>query len=155
MKKIVPLLMIILLLIMPSVTTFAAETDHCKVLKTLFNGANIKQENGICKLEIPRTNLHVTNMGVKLSPEAIGLSFGVNFEKVGDTTAVVGEFALLGEEVNPVIDALRKGNIQVTALHNHQIGEQPQILYLHFQSTGDITSLATTVKNAIETTSNK
>ncbi|WJH33684.1 DUF1259 domain-containing protein [Paenibacillus sp. CC-CFT747] len=89
--------------------------------------------------------------GVPVSPELIELGFEANFEKKDSQTVVTGEFALLGEEVNPVVDALRKGGIEITAIHNHLIGEQPRILYLHFQGIGDRMALAKTVRLAIET----
>jgi len=73
--------------------------------------------------------------------------------KVNDKTAVIGEFALLQEEVNPVIDELRKGNIDISALHNHMLFEEPRIMYLHFQATGNMTQQAETIKKAIAKTS--
>ncbi|MGA9227376.1 MAG: DUF1259 domain-containing protein [Mesobacillus sp.] len=39
---------------------------------------------------------------------------------------VIGEFALPQEEVNPVIDELRKGNIDISAFHNHMLFEEPR-----------------------------
>ncbi|MEC0242530.1 DUF1259 domain-containing protein [Paenibacillus dokdonensis] len=154
MKKILMSLIVVLSLIIPTGTIMGAESKDCKVLEQVF-GTKVKQENGVCRLEIMRKNIPVSNLGVQLSPEAIELGFGANFEKVGDNTAVIGEFALLSEEVNPVIDALRKGNVEISAVHNHLIGEQPQIIYLHFQGLGNVESLAKTVKEAIASTDNK
>jgi len=151
LKKIVLFIAVSLGLFIPSGTVLAEGIQDCKAFDKIFN-VEVQQENGVCKLEIARKNINVSNLGVPLSPEEIELSFGANFEKAGDKTAVIGEFALLGSEVNPVIDALRKGNVGISALHNHLIGEQPRILYLHFQALGDAESLAKTVKNAIEAT---
>lgn len=75
-----------------------------------------------------------------------------NFEKVGNQTIVMGEFALLEDEVNPVISELRKGKIEVSTLHNHMLGENPRIHYVHFQGTGKLDQLAQTVETAIKTT---
>lgn len=151
LKKIVLFIAVSLWLFIPSGTVLSEGIQDCKAFDKIFN-VEVQQENGVCKLEIARKNIKVSNLGVPLSPEEIELSFGANFEKAGDKTAVIGEFALLGSEVNPVIDALRKGNVGISALHNHLIGEQPRILYLHFQALGDAELLAKTVKNAIEAT---
>ncbi|GIP26811.1 hypothetical protein J23TS9_19410 [Paenibacillus sp. J23TS9] len=154
MKKILLSMIVVLSLIIPTGTIMGAESQDCHVLEQEFS-TKVKQENGVCKLEIMRKNIPVSNLGVKLSPEAIELGFGANFEKAGNNTAVIGEFALLSEEVNPVIDALRKGNVEISAVHNHLIGEQPQIIYLHFQGLGNVESLAKTVKEAIASTDKK
>ncbi|WP_373233356.1 DUF1259 domain-containing protein [Cohnella sp.] len=103
-------------------------------------------------MEIVRENLEVTYMGNKLSPEMMELVFIATFERVDKHTAVMGELALLDEEVNPVIDGLRQGGLDVSALHNHMIGEKPRILYVHFQGMGDVSQLAQTIKGAIEKT---
>ncbi|WP_438350523.1 DUF1259 domain-containing protein [Paenibacillus sp. FA6] len=154
MKKILPFLILSLMMIMPATTTFGAEKNDCNTLKSVFN-VDVKQEDKICIVAIPRQDLNGSFMGLKVSPEMIGLSLEANFAKVGSTTVVTGEFALLERQVNPVIDALRKGHLEVSALHNHWIDQQPQVLYLHFQGTGDLESLAKTVKSAMDTTVQK
>ena len=63
---------------------------------------------------------------------------------------VMGDTVMLGSEVNPVIDALRAGGIEVVALHNHMLGEQPQIMFMHYQGEGDADALARTVRRAID-----
>ncbi|MEI0737444.1 DUF1259 domain-containing protein [Paenibacillus sp. JTLBN-2024] len=138
-EKILRFMAAAFLLLVPSGTVLGAEAPNCQVFDKVFN-TELKHENGLCKIRDSPQSIKVSNLGVPLSPEEIELSFGANFEKVGDKTAVIGEFALLGNEVNPVIDALRKGNINISALHNHLIGEEPRILFLHFQALGDAES---------------
>ncbi|MCJ8013743.1 DUF1259 domain-containing protein [Paenibacillus sp. KQZ6P-2] len=154
MKKIMLFIIAACMLLIPAAPIMGKESNQCRIFEKVFN-TSVEQENDVCKMEIVRKNIHVSNLGVALSPEAVELSFGANFERVGKQTAVIGEFALLGSEVNPVIDTLRKGNIEISALHNHLIGEQPRILYLHFQALGDAETLARTVKEAIDKTSSK
>ncbi|PYU25065.1 MAG: hypothetical protein DMG30_06510 [Acidobacteria bacterium] len=36
------------------------------------------------------------------------------------------------KEVNSVISALEEHKIQVTALHNHMLTEQPRLFFIHF-----------------------
>ncbi|MED5018576.1 DUF1259 domain-containing protein [Paenibacillus chibensis] len=148
MKKLVSFLMIFCLLLGPANLTRGAESPNCRQLENIFK-TGVKQEDGICRLEFIRKNIPVSNLGIQLLPETIELAFGANFQQAGNQSVVIGEFALLVPEVNRVIDALRKGNIEVSAVHNHMIGENPQIIYLHFQGRGDTEALAATVKAAI------
>ncbi|MWV42900.1 DUF1259 domain-containing protein [Paenibacillus sp. HJL G12] len=154
MNRTISLLIAFSLLCIPAGTSLGAKSNDCKEIEHIFK-TNVKQVNGVCKLGIMRHDIAISILGVSLSPDTVELGFGANFENVGDQTAVIGEFALLGSEVNRVIDTLRKGNIEISALHNHQIGEQPQILYLHFQALGKEEALAGTVKAAIEATNRK
>jgi hypothetical protein len=54
----------------------------------------------------------------------------------------------LGEEVNPVVDALRAGDIEVVAIHNHMLGGEPNFIFVHFQGRGDALALARTIRTA-------
>lgn len=153
MKKLA-VISLLLMISLPLTQAYANQTSDCKPLKRIF-GNHVKAENTVCRLEIERKNLNVSHMGMKQSPEMMELSLMANFENVDNRTAIMGEFALLEQEVNSVIDALRKGGIEVSALHNHMMGENPRILYLHFQGMGDVVHLAETVKFAINKTSER
>jgi hypothetical protein len=131
-----------------------AKDQDCQVLGKLFN-TEVNDQNGVCMVEILRKDLDVSHLGLKLSPETMELVFHLAFEKIDQHTAVMGELALLEEEVNPVIDVLREGNIEVSAIHNHMIGERPRVVYLHFQGLGDQTELAKIIKAAIGKTGHK
>lgn len=149
-KKVILILVLSLFLLRPVDMVYGAEHPECLLMEDLFT-VKVREVNKVCKVEIPRKKLKVTLEGLKVSPEMLELAFGANFETVGNTSVVTGEFALLPKEVNPVIDALRKGDLEISALHNHWF-EQPEVLYLHFQGTGDPESLAKTVKSAIDAT---
>ena len=49
---------------------------------------------------------------------------------------------LLAGEVNPVIRALRAHEIEVTAVHNHMLSEEPRLFFMHFWGVGDAAQLA-------------
>ena len=57
---------------------------------------------------------------------------------------------MLEPEVNPVIAALRKNNLEVVALHSHMLGEQPRMIFLHYHGTGDSTTLARGFRAALD-----
>jgi hypothetical protein len=56
---------------------------------------------------------------------------------------------LLQKEVNPVISALAEANIDVTALHNHFLGENPRIMYMHISAMGPAGDLARGIRRAL------
>ena len=151
MKKIIIAAALFFTMVLPAGTNAAGQAD-CDALKSIFQ-TDVESDDGICKVEIVRKSPNVTHIGKKLSPETMELVFHVAFEKVNDKTAVIGELALLQEEVNPVIDELRKGNIDISALHNHMLHEEPRIMYLHFQGTGNMTKQAEAIQKAIAKTS--
>jgi hypothetical protein len=56
---------------------------------------------------------------------------------------------LTAEEVKPVIQALRAGGIEVTALHSHMLNEQPRLFFMHFWANDDAIKLAKSLRTAL------
>jgi hypothetical protein len=108
-------------------------------------------QNGIYKIGLPRTDLNVHIGGTKVEPAA-GLGSWMAFTFAETDTICDGDLALTAEEVNPVISALQAGGIEVSAIHNHLIGEEPQIMYVHFFGKGKWEDLAKTLKAALNLT---
>ena len=97
-------------------------------------------------------NETITEMGHQLLP-AMGVSTALNFQPTGDTTAAItGDFLLMANEVNPVAQTLRANGIDVTALHQHHLGEQPKTYYMHFWANGDPSTLAQGLRAALDQT---
>jgi hypothetical protein len=59
---------------------------------------------------------------------------------------------LIYHEVNPVAQTLRQNNIDVTALHNHALADQPRLFYMHFWGTGETLALARVLRAALDHT---
>nr|WP_295974598.1 DUF1259 domain-containing protein [uncultured Bacillus sp.] len=152
MKQLIMILTVMFLIFnIPSV--MHAETgEQCEILGKIFGKEAVETKDKVCAVEILRDDLNLTHMGKKLSPETMEVAFQIAFEEVNGKTAVMGEMALLEDEVNPVIDELRKGKFEISALHNHMIQENPRILYLHFQGIGELKQQAETIKKAIAKT---
>jgi hypothetical protein len=94
----------------------------------------------------------ITENGHELLP-AQGVSTGLNFQPTGDNTAAItGDFVLMGNEVDAVAQALTARGIDVTAIHQHHIDEQPRLFYLHFWANDDPTKLATGLRAALDQT---
>ena len=93
------------------------------------------------KYTIGRDDLRVLAMDAHIT-KTIGLNTWAAFAGEPDAAHIAGDFAMLEPEVNPVIRALRANNLEVVAVHNHMIGEQPHIMFLHYYGRGAATTLA-------------
>jgi hypothetical protein len=83
----------------------------------------------------------------------MGVAIGINFQPTGGgKAAITGDFVLTGNEVNPVISALRSNGIEVTALHSHMLDEQPRLFFMHFWANDDAIKLAKGLRAALDKT---
>src|SRR3954468_3650892 len=104
-------------------------------------GARGQANGGVYQFSIRRAD-QVMQDGAAVPP-SLGLSIAINFQPTIDGRAVTtGDFVLLGSEVGPVLRALREHGIEVTALHNHMIDEQPRLFFMHFWGNDDSGKLA-------------
>ena len=108
---------------------------------------------GVYQFNVPRRD-PVTEDGMQLSPVGpMGVAIGINFQPTGGgKAAITGDFVLTGDEVNPVITALRTHGIEVTALHNHMLDEQPRLFFMHFWANDDAVQLAKGLRAALDKT---
>lgn len=110
-----------------------------------------KANNGIYQYTIPRAE-KITDGGMDIPP-AMGTASAINFQPTGaGKAAITGDFVLLAQEVNPVIQALRKHGIEVTAVHSHMLTENPRLFYLHFWANDNATKLAQGLRAALDQT---
>jgi hypothetical protein len=106
----------------------------------------------VYKVSFPRGDLAVTLDGVTIKP-ALALGSWAAFKEIGGGSVMaMGDLVLLESEVTPVMDALQKGGIEQSALHNHLIGESPHVMYMHFDGHGDAAKLARTLHDALALT---
>ena len=103
---------------------------------------------GIYRVGLPRTDLKVTLDGVELKA-GFALGSWLAFEKMGDQGMVMGDLVLTMDEVAPVMTKLAAGGIEVTALHNHLLRNQPFTMYMHVQGNGDPVKLAAALHAAL------
>lgn len=111
-------------------------------------GAKGKNAGGVYQFSFPRAEpIRENGMAV---PPALGVATGINFEPTGGgKAAITGDFVLIGREVNPVAKALREHGIEVTAVHNHMLGEEPRLFFMHFWAHDDAQKLAEGLKAAL------
>jgi len=74
-----------------------------------------QQSGHAYKLSFPRTDLQVTVQGVTVKP---GLALGSWAGFMGDDSdaIVMGDLVLLQDELNPVMEKLRKGGLEITGI---------------------------------------
>jgi hypothetical protein len=139
--------LMLLSLVTPSLADAAA--DFPEVEKIL--GASGQTEDGVLVVRFPRSDIKVTIDGEPM-PTALGFGGWTAWKSMGKDTMVMGDLVLLEKEVNPVISALQEANLQVTALHNHFLGEQPRIMYMHIGGMGDPLKMARGIRSALDQT---
>lgn len=100
-----------------------------------------KVSGGVYKFSIAPTYT-ITSNGMTIPP-SMGMSTGLAFQPLGKGhAAVTGDFVLRGNQVNPVIRALRTNGILVTALHSHMLDATPTMFFMHFYNVGTAVTLA-------------
>ena len=52
--------------------------------------------------------------------------------------------------LNPVIRALRANDIEVTALHNHMLDDEPRLFFMHFWANDDVAKLAKGLRESLD-----
>jgi hypothetical protein len=93
------------------------------------------------KYTVGREDLTIMAMGAEMTP-AIGLNSWASFAGNREKAHIAGDIAMLESEVNSVINALRKNDIEVVALHHHMLGDDPHIIFLHYYGRGPAVKLA-------------
>ena len=116
-------------------------------------GVKGQANGGVYQFNVPRRD-PVTEGGMQIAPVGpMGVAIGINFQPTGGgKAAITGDFVLTGDEVNPVIKALRANGIEVTAVHSHMLDEQPRLFFLHFWANDDALKLARGLRVALDKT---
>jgi hypothetical protein len=114
-------------------------------------GAKGAANGGVLQYSIPRGET-IRDAGMVVPP-SMGLATVINIQPTsGDKAVTTGDFVLTGQEVAPVLNALRRNGIEVTALHNHLSQEEPRLFFLHFWGNAEAVQLATGLKQALSET---
>lgn len=109
-------------------------------------GAKGEMKDGVLRFTFGKTT--------RMHGETVGAAMGVNTWAAfagSDVRAVVdGDYAMEEDELQAVLKALRKGGIDVVAIHSHMTHEEPRIVFLHYWGTGPAARLAQVIKSALE-----
>jgi hypothetical protein len=114
-------------------------------------GAKGTVNGGVYQFNVPRRD-PITESGMTV-PTAMGSANAINFQPTGGgKAAITGDFVITGDEVNPMIKALRSNGIEVTALHSHMLTEQPRVFFMHFWANDNSLKLAKGIRAALDKT---
>jgi Domain of Unknown Function (DUF1259) len=116
-------------------------------------GVKGQANGGVYQMGVPRRD-PITENGMQIAPAGpMGVATAINFQPTGGgKAAITGDFVLTGEEVNPVIKALRTNGIEITAIHSHMLTEQPRLIFMHFWANDDALKLARGLRAALDKT---
>jgi len=104
-------------------------------------------KDGMYKVTIGRA-VHMAGMQMG---NTMGINTWAAFAGTSDDALVVGDFAVLENELQTVLKTLRGANINIVAIHQHMTGEDPRMIFLHYYGRGKALDLARGVKAAINT----
>jgi hypothetical protein len=116
-------------------------------------GTTGKHNGNLLQYSFPR-NEKLTESGMEM-PAYMGMATGINFQMAENKAATTGDFVLLANEVNPVAKALTDNGIQVTAIHNHMLYDNPRLFMLHFWAVDEPGKLAKGLKAALDKTNSR
>ena len=122
------------------------EVDTARIARIV--GVQGEQSGVVYKITVGRDDLKLTDMGAPINAR-MGLNTWAAFVGTNDRAAIAGDVAMLGDEVTPVLKALRTNGLDVVAIHHHMIGTQPPVYFLHYWGTGPADKLATGFKAAL------
>lgn len=110
-------------------------------------GVKGQANNGMFKVVIGEpTKMMETDVGKEM-----GANTWAAFAGSDGNALVDGDFAVHEGELQGVLKTLRKGGVNIVAIHSHMTDENPRILFLHYWGRGTTTALAETIKSALDT----
>src|SRR5258708_1560931 len=129
----------------------ASQIDLDTVMIDQVLGAHGQIAGGVYQIGIPRADT-IKAHGMAI-PAPMGSAEAINFQPTGGGRAAVkGDFVLTAAEVTPLVRTLRDHGIDVTALHNHMLDDQPRIFFMHFWANDDAGKLAKGLRAALDKT---
>jgi hypothetical protein len=132
----------------PAVTKPAAAPAQLAFDTAALDGlmaAKGKVNGGVYQFSYPRAEALMA-----AAPASMGTATAINFQPTGDgRAAITGDFVLVAREVDPVMRALVASGIEITALHNHMLDDQPRLFFMHFWANQDAKQLARGLRTAL------
>lgn len=114
-------------------------------------GSKGEMSRGVYKHTIGRPDVKLKDHDALVST-FLGFNTWAAWQGTPERAAVGGDFAMLENEVSPVIKALIENGIEVVAVHNHMVHEEPRIFFLHYWGVGPVENLAHGLRTALDQT---
>jgi hypothetical protein len=126
-----------------------AQDNPWSVVDPVLKRAGVANSDGSWTVVLPRDDVEVASGPGMPTPWELGLhSFATFHGDAPDYSIVVGDTCMAAHEVQPVIDALRAHGLEIVALHNHMLTDEPRLFFLHFQGKGRALDLARGIRAA-------
>src|SRR5260370_8345175 len=127
----------------------AVDLDTAKLDEII--GVKGNAVGGVYQFGVPRRDPAMES-GMQVNGP-LGGANAINFQPTGNGKAAIpADFLVPRNKVNPLIRALRAGDIEVTAVHSHMLDEQPRMFFIHFWANDDAMKLARGIRTALEKT---
>ena len=111
-------------------------------------GLKGQYKDGVYKFVVGRkTRMHDVTVGNQMGVNTWGTFAGSD-----DKAVVDGDFAMREAELQNVLKTLRKAKINVVAIHQHMVGEEPRIMFLHYWGVAPADDLAKGLRAALDAT---
>jgi hypothetical protein len=112
-------------------------------------GTYTEAEN-VYKVTFPRAEIDVVVDGWPFQPFMGITSWAAFTPAAGGDVIVMGDLTLFEDEVNPVMSVALDGGLEVTALHNHFLYDEPKVMFMHIGGRGELETLAAAVRAALD-----
>lgn len=114
-------------------------------------GVKGEAKDGMVKFSFGRpSSMHGAKIG-----NAMGVNTWAAFAGTENQAVVDGDFAMLKDEMQPVLKTMRQGGINIVAIHQHMTDDEPHYFFMHYWGKGKASELANTVKKALDTQADK
>lgn len=93
---------------------------------------------------------HAISMRGKTLPPSMGMATAINFQPSKSGVAATGDFVVQEAQTQALLSALAKGDVQITAMHNHLLEDEPRMVFIHFWAEGSAKRVASSLRSALD-----
>ena len=104
-----------------------------------------KENNGEYKIVVPQNDLKVMVDGFQIIPP-MGLGSWAAFSPAKNGAMVMGDVIVTEDDLWPVQQEVIRQGLTITAIHNHFVRNNPNVMYMHIGGMGKEKELASKVK---------
>lgn len=108
---------------------------------------------GVLQFGIPRP-FPIRMHGVILPP-SMGMATAINFQPTAKGAATTGDFVVREGELGALLQTLRAHQIEITAVHNHMLNDEPRMVFVHFWGEGEPAKLARAMRAGLDKLKNR
>lgn len=101
------------------------------------------------KITVPQNALKVSVDGFRIIPP-MGLGSWVAFAPAGNGAMVMGDIVVTETDLKPVQAEVIRQGMTVTAIHNHFVRNEPDVMYMHIGGSGDLARLSASVRAVLD-----